>query len=126
MLDTTSLPLSKKLAPILSGEIDYFFAWEYQDESVDGCIYEIIGADDATNGGTPAYTACELMKVLPAFVIKSDESFAFEMDLREVRYRNRMISGCFNTLMRYKSDATPAEALGQMVVWLHEEGLLNE
>ena len=127
MIETTSLELSKKLEPILSGEIDNFFAWEYTGDDESGCVYELVGADDAMGSVIPAYTACELMKVLPAEIDGGSLTLWTEGKMWDVDYPRETIQVSNSALEKWfgPMQETPAEALGEMVLWLHGEGLLK-
>jgi hypothetical protein len=127
MIETTDLELSKKLEPILKGKVGSYFAWcdgkARNKESAEAC--EKIMPDSLKGWAIiPAYTACELMKVLPdsidyegergrIFIYKhEDEWFAAyhgEYDINII---------CF-------MDTSFTQATGEMIVWLDGQGLLK-
>lgn len=118
MIDTTSKTLSEKLAPVLEGKVESYFV----HRSYQGCEELKYGvAPWFTCDNTyiaPSYTACELMKVLPA-----------KTSITKRVYPHRTIWEAHDewddTLcpLTWKHE-NPAEALGEMVLWLHGEGLL--
>ncbi len=120
MIETTSKELSKRLEIILKRKPPSYFYWA-SDEDGDYV------SDICVDGDTPAYTACELMKVLPEYVSGCGLMMCKGLPWT-VWYKSE-----FDDVMRSKSNRqdycqshndSPAEALGLMVVWLDGEGLL--
>jgi hypothetical protein len=121
MIETTSLELSKKLKPILEGKVDNHFIW------LEGELYEGEGIIERyKNETSPRYTACELMAFLP-------EDFLFNDEICQIMMTKNFSKWCVYysddgsraVLDKVFESSNPAEALGEMVVWLHKEGLLK-
>ena len=122
MIEYTSQPLSKKLTPILKREwIEglFYYRGVLCNPASDRCVWPKDGEEYF-----PAFTACELMKALPDYLTGKDGDphnlfllkYGYEWS---VSYDN--VDG-FPKSGRFFLDLNPAEALGQMVVWLHGEG----
>ena len=109
MIETTSLELSKKLEGIVKEACSFIWA-----ETADGWVVDSFPRYAWCKSMHPAYTACELMKVLPR-------------GSKVKRWSNEYSCTTPFPIDSYteKCGATPAEALGLMVVWLHGEGLLK-
>jgi hypothetical protein len=119
MIETTSLELSKKLEPILEGRVEGFFIYsrEVSADRQTKSEFEISTRRHATCGWwevIPAYTACELMKVLPSY-----------SSVKHPHGGHAFFPDCANCEILAFEDKNPAEALGEMVVWLSEKGLLK-
>jgi len=142
MIETTNLELCIKLEPILKGKIESeFFGLRVRVKNEDRSgpstheyhyVMRVqhrseINFDTATEL-VPAYTACELMKVLPK---ETGEYLDEENPKRwltlqhvgmwEVGYDSPRYEGIMVTF----EHVNPAEALGLMVIFLHGEGLLK-
>lgn len=125
MIETTSLELSKKLAGILEDELNSLMTWSVpmaprMDRSADHRDLRFRGHKSKDMA---AYTACELMKVLPPVVNGSQLTLWAERGKWDVDYFDEY-RGANTSYMGAMRD-TPAEALGEMVLWLHEAGLLK-
>ena len=122
MIETTSLPLSKKLEPILEGLIESFF-FHWRDTLLNRNdfppYFELI----------PAFSACELMRVFPKKAY-DPEAYNLVMSLDNsdgthwVTYQRTPESGLID-IKKLTHHAILAEAVGEMVVWLYKEGLLR-
>jgi hypothetical protein len=117
MMKTTSIKLSKALEGILEGKVESFLIWELDMHANASLILRDHQSWMTTEA--PAYTACELMEVLPwvinevgllNYIKRSDKYF--------VKYS---IIGRTHKLITHE---VLAEALGNLLVWLHGEGLL--
>jgi len=128
MIETTSLELSKKLDKFLRTETEK--EWYFLNGRAS--VLSEVEADSLRQFSrviamrTPAYTACELMKVLPASII--DDQVYHYLFIGKVDDKTCI---SYDDADGYELNAeriiadNPAEALGEMVLWLDKEGLLK-
>jgi len=127
MIETTSLELSKKLEGILDNEHKSLMTWSIpmaplMNKSADHRNLRFRGHKSKDMA---AYTAGELMKVLPKKIKYKDRMYTPRLypdgDSGDWYVDYIMVGDSYIASFKI---APLQEALGEMVVWLHGEGLL--